>query len=216
MNVAGRRAYWEARATDYADAVAAVGYCVDGVPVTTEFLDAIASEVIDKLALSPQVSLLEVGCGAGLLGARLAPHVRSYAGSDFSHGMVVKARALVPSARGLFVSEAGAVPVADGAFDRVLCYSVFLEFPDSDYVVRATHELLRVCKRGGLVLIGDLPLLDAGSVPMRTKRLQFAADFFERLDLGVPVEVLPQTAPIKTRVNRRFDVRFRRDLLRPE
>jgi len=56
----------------------------------------------------------------------------------------------------LGVAEASRIPVPPESFDKVLCYSVAHYFPDDDYFRKSIQELLRVCRVGGVVLLGDV------------------------------------------------------------
>jgi SAM-dependent methyltransferase len=90
--------------------------------------------------------VLEVGCGTGLILARLNAVARNAEGVDLSPGMLDKARA-----RGLRVREASAteLPYADASFDLVLSFKVLAHVPD---LPRALSEMARVCRPGGRVL----------------------------------------------------------------
>ena len=90
--------------------------------------------------------LLEVGCGTGLLLARLAKIARSAQGIDLSPGMLEKARA-----RGLCVREGSAVelPYPDSSFDVTCSFKVLAHIPA---VERALAEMLRVTRPSGVVV----------------------------------------------------------------
>ena len=202
-----RRRYWNERGTSFTDPKAAVGYCVDGVPVGDDFIEAIVAEVRSKLDLNSTVRLLDVGGGAGLIRQRVEPEVAVYYLTDFSWSMLQRAG----GARRAFVSEAGRLPLAGGVVDRVLCYSVFLEFPDLEYARMAIVELLRVTRAGGVILIGDLPFPPDRPRPAGAHRLHFDPGFFQSLALpDATVDLLEQVMPAKRRVNQRFDVRLRK------
>ncbi len=99
-----------------------------------------ASSVIPFL---PGKRLLEVGCGTGLVLAKLAPHAASAVGVDLSPGMLEKARA-----RGLDVREgsATALPFPDRTFDVVCSFKVLAHVPD---IRKALAEVDRVLTPGG-------------------------------------------------------------------
>jgi ubiquinone/menaquinone biosynthesis C-methylase UbiE len=95
--------------------------------------------------------VLDVGCGTGLLAARLRrelPRVR-VVGCDFSHGMLAHAaRRSDPAA--LVQATALALPFADARFDAVVSTEAFHWFPDP---VRALREFRRVLAPGGRILV---------------------------------------------------------------
>jgi SAM-dependent methyltransferase len=90
--------------------------------------------------------VLEVGCGTGLILARLQAAARSAEGVDLSPGMLEKARE-----RGLTVKEASAtaLPYPDASFDVVVSFKVLAHVPD---ITVALAEMARVCRPGGHVL----------------------------------------------------------------
>lgn len=79
-------------------------------------------------------------------------------GVDSCHSLLAKARAFAVSLHNieLIAGEAARLPVADDAFDRVLCYSVFQCLPTPKYAERSLRELIRVCRPGGVILVGDV------------------------------------------------------------
>jgi len=91
--------------------------------------------------------ILELGCGTGLLLARLAPRARSAFGLDISLGMIEKAKA-----RGLDVALGSVthLPFADASFDLVYSFKVLAHVPD---IGRALAEAARVTRPGGHMLL---------------------------------------------------------------
>lgn len=90
--------------------------------------------------------VLEVGCGTGLILARVAEQAKRAQGVDLSPGMLELARR-----RGLDVTEASAtaLPFPDASFDLVYSFKVLAHVPD---IERALAEMARVCRPGGTVL----------------------------------------------------------------
>ncbi len=88
-------------------------------------------------------SVLEVGCGTGLVMQRIAAFASRVRGIDISPGMLEHARA-----RGLDVQEASAtaLPFADGEFDVVCSFKVLAHI---DPVEPALAEMARVTRPGG-------------------------------------------------------------------
>ncbi len=91
--------------------------------------------------------VLEVGCGTGLILARLAQGARSAAGVDLSAGMLQKARE-----RGLRVVQGSAtdLPFAAAVFDVVVSFKVLAHVED---IGRALEEMARVTRPGGRLLL---------------------------------------------------------------
>lgn len=92
-------------------------------------------------------SVLEVGCGTGLLLRRFAALAREAVGVDLSPGMLAHARA-----RGLSVVEgdAAALPFPDGRFDAAVSFKTLPHVPD---LRRALAEMARVVRPGGALVI---------------------------------------------------------------
>jgi ubiquinone/menaquinone biosynthesis C-methylase UbiE len=121
----------------------------------TEFL-----KLIDDLKMKLQLTgksgtVLDVGCGNAIVLDHLKGFFQQVHGTDFSANMVVQARSVIP--QGVFSQgEANALNFKDGQFERVLSYSIFHYFPSVEYGYQTIDEMVRVCKKGGIVLIGDL------------------------------------------------------------
>lgn len=87
--------------------------------------------------------MLDVGCGTGLLSARLErelPHAR-VVGCDFSSGMLEQATHNAPNTR-LVQGSAVALPFGDASFDAVVSTEAFHWFPDQDAALREFFRVL--------------------------------------------------------------------------
>ena len=106
------------------------------------------ASIFDLLAPQAGHRVLEVGCGAGHLLARL-PAGRAV-GLDLAESLLARtARRLGPHAV-LAQGDAGALPFATGAFDRVYCSEVLEHIVDPAAAVR---EIGRVVRPGGVVVL---------------------------------------------------------------
>jgi ubiquinone/menaquinone biosynthesis C-methylase UbiE len=90
--------------------------------------------------------VLEVGCGTGLVLARIADFARSARGVDLSPGMLELAKS-----RGLDVVEGSAtsLPFADASFDVTCSFKVLAHVPG---IEQALFEMARVTRPGGMIL----------------------------------------------------------------
>ena len=109
--------------------------------------------------------VLEIGCGAGRIGAPLAPLCRSWAGADISAKMLARASerlSPVPNARLVQLSRTGLREFQDNSFDVAYCTSVFGHLDEMDrwqYI----REALRVLRPGGRLLVDNIDVeSDAG------------------------------------------------------
>lgn len=116
----------------------------------------IAKFVKKRMSLSRKKDLLDVGCGGGLMLKNLP--ARKKVGLDYSAVRIREARKNVPEGK-FVVGEAAKLPFENESFEKVLCHSTFMHY-DEKYANRAISELERVCKKGGCILIGDVPDVD--------------------------------------------------------
>ncbi len=109
-----------------------------------DLLDELESEFVARFGRNKDV--LEVGCGTGLVLARLARFAQRAQGVDFSPGMLEKARA-----RGLDVvlGSATELPLEDDSFDVTCSFKVLSHVPE---IERALAEMTRVTRPGGIVI----------------------------------------------------------------
>jgi SAM-dependent methyltransferase len=106
-------------------------------------------------ALTPDVRLLDVGCGPGTITADLAARVGSVTAVETAPAALDAARA-VAAERGLAidfaVEDVHALSFADGSFDVVHAHQVLQHVADP---VAALREMARVCRPGGIVAARD-------------------------------------------------------------
>lgn len=107
-------------------------------------LDDLEVDLVERYAYGKTV--LEVGCGTGLILDRVARFARNAVGIDLSAGMLVKAQQ-----RGLRVAQASAtaLPVATASVDVAYSFKVLAHIPD---IQGAMREMARVVRPGGWVL----------------------------------------------------------------
>ncbi len=109
-----------------------------------DLVDAMEIDLCRRYAEGRDV--LEVGCGTGLLLARIAEFSRSAKGIDLSPGMLERARE-----RGLDVTVGSAteLPYPDASFDVTCSFKVL---PHVREIELALSEMARVTRPGGTVL----------------------------------------------------------------
>lgn len=111
------------------------------IKVITDFFDRIVYRKKDKL--------LDYGCGLG----RFYPYFSEkcdYYGIDISQAMIDECKKKYPSSKDFFiVAEGESLPFEDNYFDKVICNGVF----DACYQEQALSEMLRVCKKEGVILV---------------------------------------------------------------
>ena len=109
-----------------------------------ELLDELEAGYVRRFGQGKDV--LEVGCGTGLVLARLREFARRASGVDLSPGMLEKARQ-----RGLDVTlgSATALPFDANQFDVTCSFKVLAHVPE---IEQALAEMARVTRPGGMVL----------------------------------------------------------------
>lgn len=109
--------------------------------------------VYDQLSLQPEMRILELGCGPGELwvlnsdrtiSSDRTPTYRLFL-SDYSTGMVVRARQQIPHARYLCL-DAQAISFTDNVFDIVIANHMLYHLPDLE---QGIDEIYRVIRPGG-------------------------------------------------------------------
>jgi ubiquinone/menaquinone biosynthesis C-methylase UbiE len=107
--------------------------------------------VVEALHAATPRRVLDVGCGTGLLTARLGRELPGavIVGCDFSHGMLVHARAHGATAAWI-QGDAQRLPFHDGSVDAIVSTEAFHWFPDQ---ARALAEFYRVLVPGGRLLV---------------------------------------------------------------
>ena len=114
---------------------------------THQKLKEIVSDLID-----PDDTVLECACGTGLLSSVIAAKCRELTATDFSMKMLKKAEKNCSSFRNITFAQADitALPYPDGSFDKIVAGNVIHLL---DNPLTALHELNRVCKDGGTLII---------------------------------------------------------------
>jgi ubiquinone/menaquinone biosynthesis C-methylase UbiE len=131
------------------------------------------AKTLAACTLGPQMRVLDVACGPGIVACALAPHAGHVTGIDLTPAMIEQARRR-QQALGLDnitwqVGQAAALPFADASFDRVVTRYSLHHMTDPLAVVA---EMRRVCRPGGRIIV-----IDATPAP----ECQSAYDRMERL-----------------------------------
>jgi demethylmenaquinone methyltransferase/2-methoxy-6-polyprenyl-1,4-benzoquinol methylase len=126
---------------------------------------------VDLAHVGPGSRALDVAAGTGDLAIELARRGADVIGSDFSEGMLDKARAKAPGLR-WEQADALALPYPDGEFDAATVGFGARNFSD---LARGIGEMVRVVKPGGRVVILEI------TTPTRPPLSTFFSFWFDRL-----------------------------------
>lgn len=146
-----------------------------------------ADEIYDLLrehAIEPGSRVLDLGCGTGIVAARLVSAGCVVTGADVSEPMLAYARSVVPKAT--FVTAAAErLPFEAESFDAATCAQAFHWFDQA----RALEELSRVVRPGGTIAVWWKGLMRGD--PVRHVR----DDIARELGLDPPRDLLAQGFP---------------------
>ncbi|MEU4782721.1 amino acid adenylation domain-containing protein [Micromonospora sp. NPDC023633] len=118
---------------------------------------------VDRVLAHRPRRVLEVGCGTGLLLARIAPHTEAYWATDIAATALDYVRERIvpdlPAATEVKLFQAGADEVGGLAaepFDVVVLNSVVQYFPDVTYLRQVVTAAAGLVRPGGTIFLGDL------------------------------------------------------------
>lgn len=150
----------------------------NGLPIPADEMREQVEQTAERILRLGLSRGLEIGCGAGLLLFRLAPHCTHYCGTDFSFvaldyvGQQLKRLAL-PQV-GLLQRRADEFEgLRPEGFDGVILNSVVQYFPSIDYLVRVLEGAARMMSPDGFIFVGDvrsLPLLEVFNASVELHR----------------------------------------------
>jgi SAM-dependent methyltransferase len=121
----------------------------------SRFMASSAVQFLDRLTIPPGAALLDVACGSGQVALLAAERGLKVTGVDIATNSILAARGRAVAA-GLDArfdeGDAENLPYPDASFDVVatLYGAMFAPRPD-----RVAAELLRVCRRGGIIAMGN-------------------------------------------------------------
>lgn len=103
-----------------------------------------------RARLTPDMRVLELATGTGLIALAVADSAKSIEATDFSPAMIAAARKKPAPANVSFsVQDACRLPYADGSFDCAIISNALHIMPDP---AAALHSIRRVLKPGGLLI----------------------------------------------------------------
>jgi SAM-dependent methyltransferase len=150
----------------------------DNLPIPVPEMQEWVEQTVEKIiALKPR-TVLEIGCGTGLLLFRIAPYCTRYRGTDISSAALryIEANLVKESLPQVSLTLQAADDFSGleaESFDVVVLNSVVQYFPGVDYLLNVLRGALHLVRPGGAIFIGDvrsLPLLNAYHTSIELQR----------------------------------------------
>jgi ubiquinone/menaquinone biosynthesis C-methylase UbiE len=158
-----------------------------------------AGELAWVAPLARDMVALDVACGAGHASEALAADVHFVVGVDLTRALLDLGRGRLAEAgvRNVLLQEgdAACLSFVDESFDLVVCRSSLHHFSDPQ---QAVSEMMRVCRRGGRVVLHDLiaPVPDARDTFDALHRLVDPSHARAFIEAELPTLVPPAAATI--------------------
>lgn len=133
----------------------------DSNPTRLQIAHDVAAAIMREVQLSPEMDVLDYGCGTGLVAMQLQPHVKSVCGADSSPAMLEVLKGKIATLQlgnvgtQLVDFERGAH--ATGQYDLIVSSMVTHHVPDTAALFK---EWARLLKPGGRIAFADLDTED--------------------------------------------------------
>jgi ubiquinone/menaquinone biosynthesis C-methylase UbiE len=135
--------------------------------------DPYAADLVARLDLPENASVLEIACGTGIVTRRLrdsVPTSTKIVATDLNEAMIDYAKPKFGSDENVEwkTADATELPFADASFDAVVCQFGLMFFPDKP---RAAGEVYRVLKPGGSFLFNVWDAIEHNDLPNLTHKI---------------------------------------------
>ena len=132
-----------------------------GQPIPLEEMREWVEATIETIRETAPGTILEIGCGTGLLLLRMAPLVDRYTGIDIAPSALAGIQTALDLAGQTNVRLVNGPAhelssLVTGTFDTIILNSVAQYFPDADYLVDVISQAMSLLVPGGSLLLGDL------------------------------------------------------------
>jgi SAM-dependent methyltransferase len=134
-----------------------------GLPIPDEEVRDWMNQTLDRIVPLHPTEVFEIGCGSGLVLARIAASCKRYYATDLSE----KVLGILKDQLGRLDNELPQVELAcrpaddfqgleADSFDAVLLVSILQYFPGIDYLLKVLEGAVNVVKPGGFIFLGDI------------------------------------------------------------
>jgi ubiquinone/menaquinone biosynthesis C-methylase UbiE len=114
----------------------------------------IIKEIIQKIELINSDKVLEIGCGSGVLGSKIAEKCQYFVGFDTSRVMLNRFRDENKNVN-LIQASATHIPLREDVFDKIIMNGVTMYFPNNNFLASVMNESKRVTKKKFLIFLGE-------------------------------------------------------------
>ncbi|PSL44995.1 amino acid adenylation domain-containing protein [Chitinophaga niastensis] len=121
------------------------------------------NDIVEVILSAPITSMLEIGCGAGLIYYQMVGHIEKYTGIDFSSVSIGTIRQRISMGDRNYpvtILKTGAAHEitldADETTDLIIINSVVQYFPGENYLSDVLDKCMPFLKRGGRIVLGDI------------------------------------------------------------
>lgn len=131
----------------------------------------ILRDILDKIKVSKNDIVLDIGCAHGLYDIELSKLSSLVVGMDYSKEFLHRAKRNLENDLSIRIlgGDVRAIPCRRGVFTKVVCYNMFHYLGDVPTVKSTLTDIKRVCKPDAVILIGDLPNLERKSLYLKRK-----------------------------------------------
>jgi amino acid adenylation domain-containing protein len=149
-----------------------------GEPIPEPEMQEWLAATVERIKALRPLSVLEIGCGVGLLLQHLAPVSPVYVGTDFSRVAIdqlhewTRGRDDLKHVELLHRSATELHGLAPRNFDTIILNSVVQYFPDVRYLLKVVEAAAQLLIPGGRIFIGDVRHL--GLLPLFHSEMQLA------------------------------------------
>ena len=142
---------YDERITSSNDAVKAAGQWG-----SKEYVPLICDEIYNKVKIKNTDTVLELGCGSGVLGNYIIEKCQLYIGVDLSRKMLnFFSENSTLEQINLFQGITDLIPFSNHVFDVVIINGVTMYFPDDKLLLDTLNEIKRVSKKDGKIFLGE-------------------------------------------------------------
>jgi len=163
------------------------------------FTDAeITEKIKNSLEVKNKMTVLDLGCGPGILTSCIAPFSKMIIGFDITPEMITKAKIRCSTNKNavFLMGDAECLPFKDNSFDRIVTRLTFHHFTNVEKVL---SEMYRILKFGGKAIIVDI-------ISSEKKSEAEIHNALEKIRDPSHVKMLPKSELVSLTINSGFTI----------